>query len=543
MLLLNNIVKGDFVLRYHKSNGEEVIMYTNEERESAMQVSLTSLARSLGYTPIKQGSLWTLKEMDSLKIHNDKTWYRWSGKGNRNGGTQIDFLMEFGGVDSPAEAIQQLLEFNGERIQEVYAEDNVKKKEPTEFKLPPANKDQRRLFAYLMKTRGLSQEIVHYFVHNKLIYEDEKHHNIVYCGRDPQGVVGYAGLRGTADYNGRTFKMDVPGNDKNYGVNIVNKESSELKVFEAVIDCMSYMDMFGDKTTNKLILGMVEDNPLAQFLKDYPHIKTISFCLDNPDIDAAAKKALYGDMSKPKEQRKPGLIEKYEALGYEVKVETPPHGKDYNESLLQMKNGFTEIKYKKNGPTEIKYKGYTIIQSTKNNHITVIKDGKKVFHVSCNEKKDEKGLQEIVDYILSKKKETITSSEIKNCLVGMAKLGYTLYESENNLVNPCFVHVSTLKHIGFDGWQMAIDELDNMSMFQENGQLRDEFTYMLELIKEHEKNVPGVARNVLNDVNGELAYGVRKPEFMEAFTNAEEWKKQDNKMGFVAQSFPRRNRR
>ena len=91
-------MKGDFVLRYHKSNGEEVIMYTNEERESAMQVSLTSLARSLGYTPIKQGSLWTLKEMDSLKIHNDKSWYRWSGRGNRTGGSQIDFLMEFGGV-------------------------------------------------------------------------------------------------------------------------------------------------------------------------------------------------------------------------------------------------------------------------------------------------------------------------------------------------------------------------------------------------------------------------------------------------------------
>lgn len=530
---MNIIVKGDFGLRYHKSNGEEVIMYTNEERENALQVSLTSLAHSLGYTPVRRGIHWSLKEMDSLIIYNDRSWNRWSGKGNITAGSQIDFLMEFGGISSPAEAIQQLLEFNGERIQDVYAEDFAKKKEPREFILPAANKDQRRLFAYLMKTRGLSQEIVHYFVHNKLIYEDAAHHNIVYCGRDPQGVVRYAGLRGTADYNGRTFKMDVPGNDKNYGVNIVNKESSELKVFEAVIDCMSYMDMFGDKTTNKLILGMVEDNPLVQFLKDYSHIETISFCLDNPDIDAAVKKALYGDMSKPKEQRKPGLIEKYEALGYEVKVETPPHGKDYNEYLLQIKNG----------PTEIEYKGYTIVQSTQNNHITVIKDGKKVFHSSCTEKKDEKGLQEIVDYILSKKKETITSSEIKNCLAGMARLGYTLYESEDNLVNPCFVHVSTLKYIGFDGWKMAIEELDNMSMFQENGQLREEFNYMLELIKEHEKNVPGAARSVLNDISGELAYGVRKPEFMEAFRKAEAWKNEVGKMTFINQGIPRKSRR
>ena len=54
-----------------------------------------------------------------------------------------------------------------------------------------------------------------------------------------------------------------------------------------------------------------------------------------------------------------------------------------------------------------------------------------------------------------------------------------MYESEDNLVNPCFVHVSTLKHIEFDGWKMAIEELDNMSMFQENGQLREEFNDML----------------------------------------------------------------
>ena len=66
---------------------------------------------------------------------------------------------------------------------------------------------------------------------------------------------------------------------------------------------------------------------------------------------------------------------------------------------------------------------------------------------------------------------------------------------------------------------------------------------MLNLIQEHEKNVPGVARNVLNDMNGELAYGIRKAEFLEAFKKAEEWKNSDKKTEFVAQSLPRRNRR
>ena len=483
-------------MRYHKSNGDEVIMYTNEERDRAMTVSLTSLAKSMGYTPVRQGSLWTLKEMDSLKIHNDKSWYRWSGRGNRTGGSQIDFLMEFGGVTSAAEAIQQLLEFNGEHIQEVYAENNVEKTKPTEFKLPAPNKDQRRLFAYLIKTRGISHEIVQYFVHNKLIYEDAAHHNIVYCGRDPEGVIKYAGLRGTADYNGRTFKMDVPGNDKNYGVNIVNKNSSVLKVYEAVIDCMSYMDMYKDMESNKLVLGMVEDNPLVQFLKDYSHIKTIVFCLDNYEVDKAAKKALFGDLEKDEKLRKPGLVEKYKALGYEVIVENVPHEKDYNAYLLDIKDNPERIE--------------------------------KPIVYSENETSEIKNVQKI------------DAEFVKTCLSQMAKHGYMLYESKENLVNPCFVHIESFKHIGFDGWEMVQEELEEWKYFYENGELREEFHYMLDLIKEHDKNVPFVANNVLG-MDGELSHRVGSKAFLEAYEKATEWKKGLN-TEFINRSMPRRGR-
>lgn len=132
--------------------------------------------------------------------------------------------------------------------------------------------------------------------------------------------------------------MDVPGNDKNYGVNIVNLQNSTLKVFEAVIDCMSYIDMYKDNVSNKLVLGMVADNPLEQFLKDYTHIKNIVFCLDD---DEAGRKAIYGDAARSDKQ---GLKQKYEARGYQVSVEVPENGKDFNESLLEMKkqNSFQE---------------------------------------------------------------------------------------------------------------------------------------------------------------------------------------------------------
>lgn len=310
-------------------NDTTTLRYTNEERLKALNVSLTSLASELGYTPVRAGQHYILKEMDSLVIYNDRSWNRWSGRGNITGGSQIDFMLEFGGVATVPEAIHALLKFNGERVVSM---DHIERKSSSrqnDFVLPPKNSDYRRLFAYLIKTRGLSQKVVHEFVHQNLIYEDAVHHNIVFCGRDPAGEIRYAGMRGTADIYGKSFKMDVPGNDKNYGVNIVNENSSVVKVFESVIDCMSYIDMTGDVVSNKLILGMVEDNPLAQFIKDYSHIKEINLCLDN---DTAGKKAIYGNPDN--RVRQPGLKEKYESMGFKVNVEVPPMGKDWNESLL-----------------------------------------------------------------------------------------------------------------------------------------------------------------------------------------------------------------
>ena len=315
------------------------IGYTSEERQDALCVSLCAIASNLGFTPIRSGKHYSLKEMDSLIIYNDKTWNRWSGKGNITGGTQIDFLMAFGGLDTPQRAIKWLLDFRGTSPNISYAKnvfsdvDRVKER-GCDMTLPPKNVNYKRLYAYLIQTRGLSPEVVSDFVHRKLIYEDAVHHNIVYCGYDPQGKIRYAGLRGTADLYGKKFKMDVLGNDKNYGVNIVNKNSHSLLVFESVIDCMSYIDMYKDNESNKLVLGMVEDNPLVQFLKDYDHIDTIHFCLDN---DEAAHKALYGQKNAEGNMTSIGLVKKYESLGFITDVIVPPSGKDFNEALLNQK--------------------------------------------------------------------------------------------------------------------------------------------------------------------------------------------------------------
>lgn len=165
--------------------------------------------------------------------------------------------------------------------------------------------------------------MINYFVKSRLIYESSPHHNIVFKGNDAAGVTRFASMRGTNDREGNVFKCDVAGNDKHYGFNVVHKESREVVVFEAVIDLMSYMDMYDDFETNMLALGMLTDAPLQTFLRENPNIEQIRFCLDN---------------DRPGREAAKHLTEKYASLGYETEDCPPPEKyKDYNEWLVSVK--------------------------------------------------------------------------------------------------------------------------------------------------------------------------------------------------------------
>ena len=88
--------------------------FNEEELWIAKSVDLCEVAASLGYTVKKIGRYYTLKEMDSIRIYDRKSWYRWSlaMEGGNNGGSQIDFLMAFAGMNIK-EAVFWLLDFAG----------------------------------------------------------------------------------------------------------------------------------------------------------------------------------------------------------------------------------------------------------------------------------------------------------------------------------------------------------------------------------------------------------------------------------------------
>ena len=57
-----------------------------------------------------------------------------------------------------------------------------------------------RVFAYLLKTRGLDADVVSYFARRKLLYEDAAHHNAVFIGTDEGGCPRHAHLRSTNSF-------------------------------------------------------------------------------------------------------------------------------------------------------------------------------------------------------------------------------------------------------------------------------------------------------------------------------------------------------
>lgn len=202
--------------------------FTDEELAIAKSVDLCAVAESLGYTVKRIGKYHTLKEMDSIRIYNRSHWYRWSrqfDKGN-NGGSQIDFLRVFCGM-SVKEAVFWLLDFAGYRRIEnpvkqplVHQVSQKQAEERKPFVLPEPAGDNSYLISYLNQERGISRAVIDLFLKDGLIYESRHYHNVVFKGNDKNGVTRFASMRGVFDKQGKPFKCDVTGNDKNYGFSI-----------------------------------------------------------------------------------------------------------------------------------------------------------------------------------------------------------------------------------------------------------------------------------------------------------------------------------
>ena len=163
--------------------------FTDTEMQIARETDLPELLSHLGYQVKRVGRFHTTAEMDSLRIKDRRTWFRYS---QNTGGDAITFLQQFCGKSFP-EAVEYLLTFHGKaRDAPIPQPKPISPKQ--EFFLPPRNADDRRVFAYLRK-RGIAAQVIRQFMNSGLLYEDAVHHNCVFVGRDESGQPRLQGRR------------------------------------------------------------------------------------------------------------------------------------------------------------------------------------------------------------------------------------------------------------------------------------------------------------------------------------------------------------
>lgn len=257
------------------------IHFTNEQKLRASSVDLVEFLRRQGEKLIRSGPEYRMASDHSVTVRGNE-WYDHAAK---EGGGPISFVQNIYGLSYP-DAVTRLLEGEQGRA---YEPAPRKKEEPKkEFIQPPAGREMRRMYAYLLKKRLIDREVLNTFVHAGLIYEDGNYHNAVFIGKDEHGVVRHAHKRSTNDM-GRTFRINVEGSDPRYSFHWTGT-SDRLYVFEAPIDLLSFLTLYPKDWQQHSYAALcgVGEQAMLWMLEQNPGIRRPILCLDH---DAAGIEA------------------------------------------------------------------------------------------------------------------------------------------------------------------------------------------------------------------------------------------------------------
>ena len=279
------------------------MQYTEEQIAKANNTDLVSFLNAQGEQLVKSGREYRWKKHDSVTISGNR-WYRHS---QSKGGYPVDFVMEFYYATFP-EAVKMLIGEEGEGRQKSCPAPSK------DFRLPEKNEDNEKIMKYLTKKREIEKTLVEDWIDRGDIYEEKEHHNVIFVGRDADGIPRYAHCRGTGEIK---YRGDVAGSDKAFGF-CHRGTDNQLFVFEAAIDLLSFIQLFPKdwKKRSYLSLGGVSSVALMSFLSERPQITSVFLCLDNDQAGNEACEKLAGEISE----------------GYSV-IRLKPSRKDWNEIL------------------------------------------------------------------------------------------------------------------------------------------------------------------------------------------------------------------
>lgn len=288
-------------------NMGKFIYFTPEQRRQANETDLPSFLRSQGEKLLLSGREYRLAGDHSITIRGSK----WFDHSARRGGRAISFVQTYYDKDYP-EAVSMLLGHTPKAA----SPPTEKLGKPKPFALPEASVTMRRVYAYLMRQRHISREVITEFVHEKLLYEDI-HHNCVFVGLDANGEAKHAHLRGT-NSEGRAFRMNVEGSESAHSFHKDGTDKS-LYVFEAPIDLLSHMTLYpyGWLEHSYVACCGTSLQPVLERLRQNPKIDMVYLCLDNDDAG---------------EEACDRMTDALQEMGLDVERLRPEH-KDWNEDL------------------------------------------------------------------------------------------------------------------------------------------------------------------------------------------------------------------
>ena len=284
------------------------IHFTDEQKERANSVDLAEFLRRRGEKLLRSGWEFRLGSRHRITVRGSE-WYDHAA---RQGGHTVSFLQHYYGM-SFREAMETLL--GGENLPAARQE---REEPPKPFALPPPHTDMRRVYAYLMKQRHISREVVTHFARAGLLYEDAQYHNCVFVGTDEQGVPRHAHKRST-NSQGRSFKANVAGSKPQYSFHHVG-EDSLLYVFEAPIDMLSFMTLYPDDWQEHSYVALCGTGGQAMhwLLEQNQNLRDVVLCLDHDEPGQAAARRLQGEL---------------QGAGYHSGILLPVR-KDWNDDLV-----------------------------------------------------------------------------------------------------------------------------------------------------------------------------------------------------------------
>ncbi|MDO4594812.1 MAG: DUF3991 and TOPRIM domain-containing protein [Tissierellia bacterium] len=317
--------------------------YQQYDLDLIRSIPIQEVAADLGFTVKKAGSSYQLKEYDSLMINPNNNMFKRFSRDDEKGDV-INFVKIYSNNSDFLSAVRYLNDrylFNRavktERIElnkQKYKQEPIKNKK---VKLPELNKDLRRVYAYLIKTRGINKDIVDKVVQQGILKQDTRG-NCVFIGKDKDQNIKFACLNSTGT---KKIKYDLKNSSKEFSFNFHNPNAKSLVVCEAPIDMLSAMDIY-DKISKKemsfVSLGGLSDRGLEHFLKE-KDIEEITFALDNDEPGREYTKKYMEKYSKNYEVKDLGFLYKNYKDVNECLCEEKIEGiKQYIKSELKKEN-------------------------------------------------------------------------------------------------------------------------------------------------------------------------------------------------------------